>query len=255
MAGKVKDIAGYTTESGITVIKRVENKNNKPQWLCKCFCGNEFITRSDALKSGHTKSCGCLQRKKASENIIKYNKSTALNLTNQKFGKLIALYPTEKRSGTSIIWKCKCECGNECEVSAAHLVKYNGTQSCGCIQSLGEAKIKKILTDNKILFQTQFYTSSCVFPDTNYPAKFDFYVDNKYIIEYDGSVHYYANGYGWNNEKNLTKVKNHDKIKNEWCKNNNIPLIRIPYTIYDNLSLDDLLLETSKYIVKGDINE
>lgn len=56
-------------------------------------------------------------------------------------------------------------------------------------------------------------------------------------------------------KKNLTKVKNHDKIKNEWCKNNNIPLIRIPYTIYDNLSLDDLLLETSKYIVKGDINE
>lgn len=64
MAGKAKDLTGYTTESGVTVIKRVENKNNKPQWLCKCFCGNTFITRSDALKSGHTKSCGCLQRKK-----------------------------------------------------------------------------------------------------------------------------------------------------------------------------------------------
>ena len=58
-----------------------------------------------------------------------------------------------------------------------------------------------------------------------------------------------------NNEENLTKVKNHDIIKNECFKNNNIPLIRIPYTIYDNLSLDDLLLETSKEVVKGDNNE
>lgn len=179
MAGKAKDITGYTTESGITVIKRVENKGTKPQWLCKCFC----------------------------------------------------------------------------EVSAAHLTEHHGTQSCGCIQSKGEAKIKQILEKNNIPYISQFSISSCIFPDTNYPARFDFYVNNQYIIEYDGNVHYYSNGYGWNNEDNLTKVKNHDIIKNEWCKNNNIPLIRIPYTIYDNLSLDDLLLETSKYIVKGDNNE
>ena len=255
MAGKAKDITGYTTESGITVIKRVENKGTKPQWLCKCFCGNEFITRADALKSGHTKSCGCLQKKKAKEIITAWNKSIALDLTNKKFGKLTALEPTDKRSGTSIIWTCKCECGNYCEVSAAHLTEYHGTQSCGCVQSKGEAKIKQILEKNNIPYTSQFSISSCIFPDTNYPARFDFYVNNQYMIEYDGNVHYYSNGYGWNNEDNLTKVKNHDIIKNEWCKNNNIPLIRIPYTIYDNLSLDDLLLETSKYIVKGDNNE
>ena len=97
MAGKAKDLTGYTTESGVTVIKRVENKNNKPQWLCKCFCGNTFITRSDALKSGHTKSCGCLQKKKAREIIIKRNKDNALDLKNQRFGKLVALYPTDKK--------------------------------------------------------------------------------------------------------------------------------------------------------------
>ena len=255
MAGKVKDLTGYTTESGVSIIKRVENKNNKPQWLCKCFCGNTFIARGDALKSGHTKSCGCLQKKKARETIIKRNKDNALDLKNQRFGKLVALYPTDKRCGTSIIWKCKCDCGNECEVSAAHLKEHNGTQSCGCIQSLGESKIKKILSENNIEFKTQFIISSCVFPDTNYPARFDFYVDNKYIIEYDGNVHYYTNNSGWNNEENLKKIKKHDIIKTNYCKNNNIPLIRIPYTIYDNLCLEDLLLETSKYIVKGDKNE
>ena len=31
-------------------------------WLCKCECGNEVITREESLVSGHTKSCGCLQK-------------------------------------------------------------------------------------------------------------------------------------------------------------------------------------------------
>ena len=35
----------------------------------------------------------------------------------------------------------------------------------------------------------------------------------------------------------------------EWCKENNIPLIRIPYTHYDDIIIDDLKLETSKFII------
>jgi len=38
-------------------------------------------------------------------------------------------------------------------------------------------------------------------------------------------------------------------IKNQWCKNNNIPLIRIPYTHLEDLRLEDLLLETSQFII------
>ena len=40
-------------------------------------------------------------------------------------------------------------------------------------------------------------------------------------------------------------------IKNEWCRANKIPLIRIPYWHYDDLCIEDLKLETSKYIVEG----
>ena len=39
-------------------------------------------------------------------------------------------------------------------------------------------------------------------------------------------------------------------MKNAWCLANNIPLIRIPYTKYNDLCLEDLLLETSQYIIK-----
>ena len=33
------------------------------KWLCKCDCGNETVVRSDYLKNGHTKSCGCIHKK------------------------------------------------------------------------------------------------------------------------------------------------------------------------------------------------
>jgi len=78
---------------------------------------------------------------------------------------------------------------------------------------------------------------------------FDFYVDNKYIIEYDGETHYKYNLHGWHNQEQLKAQQERDMIKNQWCKENNIPLIRIPYTHYENLCIDDLKIETSEFIV------
>lgn len=40
----------------LTVVERVNN-----MWLCKCDCGRQCKVRGDALKSGNTKSCGCLR--------------------------------------------------------------------------------------------------------------------------------------------------------------------------------------------------
>jgi hypothetical protein len=53
-------------------------------------------------------------------------------------------------------------------------------QSCGCLKSIGEEKISKILTDNNIPFEREK-----IFNDFK-PYRYDFYVNNKYIIEYDG---------------------------------------------------------------------
>ena len=59
---------------------------------------------------------------------------------------------------------------------------------------------------------------------------------------------WYSNS-GWNTEEHYEKVHDRDVQKNTYCLNKKIPLIRIPYYIYDELSIDDLLLETSKYII------
>ena len=82
------------------------------------------------------------------------------------------------------------------------------------------------------------------------PLPFDFYVNNEYIIEYDGEQHFRFSGKGRNDEEHFNKTKEHDEIKNQYCFDNNIPIIRIPYTHYDNLYLEDLMPETSKFLIK-----
>ena len=53
------------------------------------------------------------------------------DLTNQRFGKLTALYPTDKRQTYHVIWHCRCDCGNEKDVVASRLTMGLAT-SCGC---------------------------------------------------------------------------------------------------------------------------
>ena len=61
------------------------------------------------------------------------------------------------------------------------------------------------------------------------PLPFDFYLPNYNIcIEFDGRQHYLPIFY-FGGEKMLNYTKNNDNIKNEYCLNNNIKLVRIPY--------------------------
>ena len=145
-------------------------------------------------------------------------------------------------------WFCMCDCGNIVS-EPTFLLTSNSILSCGCIKSKGEEKIIKILAENQIKFETQKTFDSCRFKDTNAMALFDFYVNDKYLIEYDGIMHYETQENGWNNLENLQKIQTHDNFKNQWCNENHIPLIRIPYTQFENLCLEDLILETSKFII------
>lgn len=47
-----------------------QKSNGNSLWKCKCSCGNETIVDSNALKSGRTRSCGCLRRKASSKRIL-----------------------------------------------------------------------------------------------------------------------------------------------------------------------------------------
>ena len=245
LKNKIQDLTNK--KFGRLLVINLEKKDNrKAYWRCKCDCGNECVVRSDSLIGGKTKSCGCLIKEKAAE----IGRQKIKDLTNQRFGLLTALFPTDQRIDSSVIWKCQCDCGNIAFVKSTNLVT-GDTRSCGCIKtSFWELLIEKILKENNLTFEREKQFNSCKFPDTNKLARFDFYVNNEYLIEYDGAQHFSFTDCGWNTKENYLKTKQRDEYKNNWCKKNNIPLIRIPYT-HKNICIEDLQLTTSNFLIGG----
>ena len=58
--------------------------------------------------------------------------SKKLELAGQPFGRLLVLYECGRSKDKRVLWKCRCECGNECIVRSDSL-KDQSTQSCGCL--------------------------------------------------------------------------------------------------------------------------
>lgn len=113
------------------------------------------------------------------------------------------------------------------------------TISCGCANSKGEVVIREILKQNNICFEEQKQYEDLKAPSGNY-FKFDFYLpDYNCCIEYDGIQHFKIAG--WQDEKGLLKTQKRDAIKNQYCKDNNIKLIRISYTDLEKLSSNYIL--------------
>lgn len=60
-----------------------------------------------------------------------------IDFTGQRFGKVVVISPSEKRERGSVVWNCRCDCGNEFQADARRL-KTGLVQSCGCEPSPAE---------------------------------------------------------------------------------------------------------------------
>ena len=209
-------------------------KNTMTYWKYRCACGTIKTALGLDIRRGKVLSCGCLQRKNCRKALMK-------DITNQRFNHLLALYPDpNKDSGKGVFWICQCDCGNIVSVRCADLI--NGhTTSCGCIKSKGQEKIIKILSDNNILF-----TIEKTYEDLKSPLghllKYDFFINNTFLLEYDGEHHYkeWRVGHGMS----LKTRQEYDTIKNEYAKSHNIPLKRIPYWDLDKITLENIMNDT-----------
>jgi hypothetical protein len=103
-------------------------------WECKCDCGNTIYVVGQSLRSGATKSCGCLQKELIS-------KKTKKDIVGDKYGKLTVIKRYGSDEDKRILWECKCDCGNTCVVSGKSLRSGN-TKSCGCLA--GRPQVVKI---------------------------------------------------------------------------------------------------------------
>lgn len=115
-----------------TVIKKAETSKKDIEWNCVCECGNIGVIRGSSLRSGNSKSCGCLSREMASKRFSENPKPKSItNLSGMKFGKLTVIEIAEHIKGKHIKWRCVCDCGKE--VISAGVYLTNGSKThCGC---------------------------------------------------------------------------------------------------------------------------
>lgn len=241
--GKLRDLSKEKFGRLKPMYPTLERKNGSVVWHCKCDCGNEKNIPAYYLTGGRTNSCGCLKKE-----TDKAPKGNTINEIGNKYSHLTVIARAGSDKNGQALWECECDCGNPNHIFVlGGNLRKGHTTSCGCERmSHGEQAVSRILKENNIPFEFE----KILFKFANgHNAKFDFYVNKKYIIEYDGETHYQYNLHGWHNEEQLKAQQERDIIKNQWCKDNNIPLIRIPYTHLEDLKLKDLLLETSQFIV------
>lgn len=133
--------------------------------------------------------------------------------------------------------KFRCSCGQEFVTSINSF--QNGKTRCAvCAQSISKYEIifKSFLEKEQIDFIYQYSLNQC---RDILPLPFDFYI-KKYdcLVEIDGEGHYYPchfNRISYEQAvETFNTTKRHDIIKDKFCQDNNIPLLRIPYWEFNN---------------------
>lgn len=200
------------------------NGGKKTYVRCRCDCGNETIALRTNVTRGLTQSCGCYERES------RFNReSHSKDLTGMRFGHLTAIRKSGKRfSNGSIGWTCSCDCGNMIDVSSGHLLR-GKTRSCGCNRrSKYEEIVQEILVAHEIDYEQEKVFEGC---RNVFPLKFDFYLPfYNTCIECQGQQHYDSVPFFGGKERFFT-VQNNDRIKRTFCKDNQIALLCLPYTL------------------------
>ena len=260
MKKRIIDITGQRFGK-LTVIRRKENDKNDPikqrrlgaWWYCDCDCGTkDFIAKGSYLRAGRVQSCGCYNKEASHDKNM-------IDLTGQRYGMLTVIEEVKDiRQSGSIIWKCLCDCGNETYASSNSLRTGNKV-SCGCLSSKNEQKIKNHLTNIGIKYISQYWFDDLRSTITNYVLKFDVAVFDKednlsFIIEYDGEQHEYGTRFSprqEENEEKFRRLKLYDQLKNDYCQEHNIDLLRISFRDKNDL----INIINQKLLEKGMIKD
>lgn len=218
-----KDLTGKRF-GHLVVDEMIYTPNEPTRVKCTCDCGNKIERIATYLTSGETTSCGCVQKARASESNTK------------DFSGMVSDYGitlvsrNHKDDKGRWMWNCRCHCGNMFVALPAKIL--NGhTTSCGCTKrSSRERLIERVLTENGVKFKGEYIFPEC---RDKHPLRFDFYIESQNLaIEYQGEQHYMPLvKYGGAEQFERQKV--HDAFKRNFCKEHNILLLELPYTLSD----------------------
>lgn len=212
-----------------------EYKNARTKVHTKCInCGHEWHPEARSLLYGQ--GCPMCARKKKS--------LLALKTQEQFESDLHSVNPNIVVVGTYAGTHKKIEC--RCVIHGVEWYSYPANllnRSAGCPRcaierfnntpSSGERKIMDWLDVNKINYVSECSLRGCAYKR---PLRFDFYLpDYNIAIEYDGEQHFRPIGWYADDMDSFLNTQKRDSIKDEYCKDNGIDLIRIPYTEYENI--------------------
>lgn len=208
-------------------------KNNKSRLILKCNYGHISKISWNELQSGQR--CGECTKNEIKQKFTKSNEQFKNDIHNIHGGDIIVL--GEYKNNRSRI-KVKCsKCNHQWNPVAVYLLR----SGCPCCNdSKGESLINSILDIKSINNKRQFRFKDC---KNKRSLPFDFAIFNNndllFLIEYDGEQHFRPVNFGGISDKrtinNFNKLRENDKIKNKYCKDNNILLIRIPYWQFDKI--------------------
>lgn len=249
----------------LIVLKKDIMTDRGQKWLCKCDCGNITSVREDNLENGKynikggTRSCGCLN---PVQNHCKgIHIPDRLNTCVNNYKYILRLLPDSNRSYKFLFYDLIT---NMYRVSDARHIKdlahsstYESRTAKEALKKYykkilekpfsrfeNENKIMKILFENDFFWTKQYTEENC---KDKAPLPFDIAIFNddfslSHIIEYDGEQHFFQVS-NWD----IDMIRKHDLIKNKYCFDNKIPLIRIPYNA--QYTIDDLKLETTRFLL------
>ena len=229
VADKVASNRYCIDESGnvygeLTVIRRDGvDENLRAMWRVRCSCGKEFTISGKRLRRNKEKhSCyECSHKIRGIESRI--------DISGKKYNLLTAVKPADENDFRK--WLFKCDCGGEIICNKGSVLR-GLTKSCGCMSSASEIDLKKILVKNGIGFSPQKKFDGCTYKRN---LKFDFYIPHLNLcIELDGGQHDFPVEF-FGGEKSFLETKVRDQIKNTYCSEHNINLLRIPYTDFNRL--------------------
>ncbi len=203
--------------------------NDSTKLIVICPIHGEFEQLANKHLQGN--GCkGCQKSKTASSFKTKYSEIFIDRAKKVHGDKYTYLEYIAMRKNMKII----CKKHGEFEQRPDNHLRGNGCPSCDI--SFGETLIQNYLNNSNIKFKKEKTFDGC---KNKLKLPFDFYLEEKNtIIEFDGIQHYEPIDYFGGLEA-FEYRKSNDKIKNEYCKNNNIRLIRIPY--FKIKEIDDIL--------------
>lgn len=224
----------------------------KDKLIISCKCGDSFETTCDKVLNSSKVLCNTCSRDVVTKKQTKSEGKYLVEFNQSSGGeyKLLSHYDGAYRK----VEICHLSCGKSYFTNARNFLR--GSRCPYCRQSKGEAIILNELNDFNLNYKVEYHLTDC---RSYLTLPFDFAVFSdksqekpEFLIEYDGIQHFEPVDF-FGGQEQFEKQQLHDRIKDDYCKQNGIELIRIPYWEQDNI--EEILAERLCSLIEGSLPE